>query len=101
MKRLKPSVSRLADEPPRELRLVLRALSDPRRFRILQYIAAHPCAACSDLRKAFPISAATLSHHLKELEACGLVETARRGKYVDAVFRRRAWKACLAELRKL
>jgi ArsR family transcriptional regulator len=64
-------------------------------------IAAQRCTACSDLRCAFPISPATLSHHLKELESSGLVETARRGKFIDAVFRRDTWDAYLRELGKI
>jgi len=70
-----------------------RSLSDPRRVQILQHIAAQRCTACSDLRAAFPITAATLSHHMKELESCGLIETTRRGKFVDVAFRRGAWEA--------
>ena len=85
----------------RELRAISKAVSDPRRFQILKHIAAHPCMACSDLRAAFPITAATLSHHLKELESAGLIETTRRGKFVDAVFRRATWEAYLADLKTL
>ena len=80
---------------------ITRALSDPRRFQVFQHIAAESCTACSDLRRAFPITAATLSHHLKELEACGLIETARRGKFVDVTFRRDAWEAYLTELKRI
>lgn len=85
----------------REFRAVAKALSDPRRFEILKYIAAERCAACSDLREVFPITAATLSHHLKELESAGLIETNRRGKFVDAAFRRAVWEAYLADLRSI
>ena len=85
----------------REVQAIARALSDPRRFEILQHIAEKSCAACSDLRVAFPITAATLSHHLKELESCGLIETTRRGKFIDATFRRGAWEAYLAELQRI
>jgi ArsR family transcriptional regulator len=85
----------------RELRAISRVLSDPRRFQILKHIAAQPCAACTGLRAAFPITAATLSHHLKELESSGLIETIRRGKFLDAVFCRPTWQAYLAELQKL
>lgn len=81
-----------------ELHAISRVLSDPRRFEILKKIAARECAACSDLRAKFPITAATLSHHLKELESCGLVETARRGKFIDVTFRRGVWDAYLKEL---
>jgi ArsR family transcriptional regulator len=84
-----------------ELHSIARVLSDPRRFEILKCIAAHDCAACADLRSKFPITAATLSHHLKELESCGLIEAARRGKFVDVTFRRAVWDAYLKELNKL
>jgi ArsR family transcriptional regulator len=86
---------------PKQRQSIARALSDPRRFEILKHIASTPCAACSDLRAEFPVSAATLSHHLKELEAAGLIETARRGKFVDVVFCRDTWAAYLAELSSL
>jgi ArsR family transcriptional regulator, arsenate/arsenite/antimonite-responsive transcriptional repressor len=86
--------------PKREVLAVSRALSDPRRFEILRHIAAKSCGACSDLRGASPITAATLSHHLKELESCGLVEITRRGKFVDVTFCR-LWEACLVELNKI
>lgn len=85
----------------REVRTISRVLSDPRRFAILRHIAGQPTAACSDLRCAFPITAATLSHHLKELESARLIDVTRRGKFVDVRFVRETWRSYLAELRKL
>jgi ArsR family transcriptional regulator len=85
----------------RELSAITRVLSDPRRFEILRHIASQQCAACADVRSAFPITAATLSHHLKELEQAGLVETTRRGKFLDMTFRRDVWEAYLRELAKI
>jgi ArsR family transcriptional regulator, arsenate/arsenite/antimonite-responsive transcriptional repressor len=85
---------------PRELRAISRVLSDPRRFQILKLIAADECKACTDLRTAFPITAPTLSHHLKELESAGLIEINRRGKFADLTFCRTTWDAYLAELRE-
>src|SRR5690242_11076411 len=84
-----------------ELRAISRALSDPTRFEILKHIAATPCAACADLRQVFPITAATLSHHLHELESCGLIATSRRGKFIDAVFQRTLWKAYVNALKEI
>ncbi len=84
-----------------EVQAISRALADPRRFDILESIAARSCAACSELRSEFPITAPTLSHHLKELESCGLVETARRGKFIDITFRRPVWNAYLKELKNI
>jgi ArsR family transcriptional regulator, arsenate/arsenite/antimonite-responsive transcriptional repressor len=54
-----------------------------------------------DLRTAFPITAATLSHHLRELESAGLIEITRRGKFVDVAFLRPLWDAYLAELKNI
>ena len=97
----KPSAKGPTTRPKRQTLAISRALSDPRRFEILQHIAAQPAVACSELRGAFPITAATLSHHLKELESCGLIETTRRGKFVDTTFCRSAWADYLAELKKI
>jgi ArsR family transcriptional regulator len=85
----------------REVQAVSRVLADPRRIEILKRIAAADCTACAELRSEFPITAATLSHHLKELESCGLVEMARRGKFIDVTFRRDVWETYLKELRKI
>ncbi|MDE3106203.1 MAG: helix-turn-helix domain-containing protein [Acidobacteriota bacterium] len=78
-----------------------RALGDPRRFEILQQIARGCSVACSELREQTPITPATLSHHLKELEAVGLVSLARNGKFVDVTFRREIWQRYLEALQSL
>jgi len=94
-----PSRKKLSDPlTPRQLRAIGRVLADPHRYHILKLIAASHSKACSDLRAAFEITAPTLSHHLKELEAAGLIDIEKRGKYVDLTFRRDAWEAYLAEL---
>jgi ArsR family transcriptional regulator, arsenate/arsenite/antimonite-responsive transcriptional repressor len=93
-----PSTSELTQ---REVLAITRALADPRRFEILKHIASQTCSPCADLRTTFPISAATLSHHVRELEQAGLVEASRRGKYVDMTFRRGVWQAYLRELGKI
>jgi ArsR family transcriptional regulator, arsenate/arsenite/antimonite-responsive transcriptional repressor len=61
---------------------VLKALADPRRFELLERIAKAGCPlGCTEARAALPISAATLSHHIKELETSGLIHVERRGKF--------------------
>ncbi len=75
--------------PEAQLRLIAKALADPRRHEILQQIgASREGAACADVRGCQAITAATLSHHLKELEAAGLIEIVRRGKFAQLNLRR-------------
>jgi len=61
---------------------ILKALADPRRFELLELIAGSGSPlGCADALTALPISAATLSHHIGELEAAGLIEVRCEGKY--------------------
>jgi ArsR family transcriptional regulator, arsenate/arsenite/antimonite-responsive transcriptional repressor len=61
---------------------ILKALADPRRFQLLEKIAKAGCPlGCSEARAALPISPATLSHHIKELETAGLIDVRREGKF--------------------
>jgi ArsR family transcriptional regulator len=61
---------------------ILKALADPRRFELLEKIATAGCPlGCAQARAALPISAATLSHHIKELETAGLIDVRREGKF--------------------
>lgn len=80
---------------------IAKALSDPRRFEILQQIAAEDETSCASIKECHEITAATLSHHIKELEAAGLVDIRRESKFLYMQLRRPAWKAYLKELKKI
>jgi ArsR family transcriptional regulator, arsenate/arsenite/antimonite-responsive transcriptional repressor len=87
---------------PHQRLLILKALADPRRMEIVERLAACPGSeACSDMRECLPISAATLSHHLKELETAGLIHIEREGKFARLTLRREIWQAFLADLQRL
>lgn len=67
---------------------LLKALSDPRRFELLEKIAKAGCPlGCTQALAALPISPATLSHHVKELESAGLIEVRREGKFAYLTLR--------------
>jgi ArsR family transcriptional regulator len=87
--------------PPSQRMAILKALGDPRRLEILERLSKCATAACSDMRECLPISAATLSHHLKELETAGLIHITREGKFAKLTLRRDVWQAFLADLHRL
>ena len=84
-----------------QFRAISKALSDPRRYQILQHIAGQKACTCVELRECSPITAATLSHHLKELESAGLITIGRKGKFALPSFQREVWKTYLAQLSEL
>ena len=62
--------------------VVLKALADPKRFELLEKIARSQCPlTCTMATEALAISAATLSHHVKELQTSGLIDVRREGKF--------------------
>jgi len=87
----------------KQFQKISKALADPRRYEILTRIAK--CQgkelACSDMRECLPISAATLSHHVKELVNAGLVEVRRQGQFAHMKLRRKTWREYLSQLGKL
>ena len=82
--------------------LIARALADPRRYNLLRKISqAGDTLACENLRGCTEVSAATVSHHMKELETAGLVESTRDGKFVTYRLRRNVLEAYLARMAKI
>lgn len=65
------------------LAVVLKALGEPTRLRLVSLIAGHEAAeACvCDLTAPVGLSQPTVSHHLKILTEAGLLERAQRGKW--------------------
>lgn len=81
-----------------QIHAIAKALSDPRRYEILREIGAKATSSCTHLRECQPITAATLSHHLKELETAGLIKIARKGKFADLRLQREVLRAYLDHL---
>jgi ArsR family transcriptional regulator len=60
---------------------VARALADATRYRMLQEIRAAGEITCSALQARFPLSQATVSHHVKTLQQAGLVSIRAQGLF--------------------
>jgi ArsR family transcriptional regulator, arsenate/arsenite/antimonite-responsive transcriptional repressor len=81
--------------------LIAKALGDRRRYEILMRLGeCRDAIACGAVRDCTQIDAATLSHHMKELELAGLVEVVREGKFASYVLRRDVLEAFFRRLKE-
>ena len=67
---------------------------------LLETIASERACPCQRLRDLFPVSKATISHHIKELVRAGLVDARREGQHLNCQVRREVLDAYTAELRR-
>ncbi|MGO6727248.1 ArsR/SmtB family transcription factor [Rhizobium ruizarguesonis] len=79
-------VTAITDE---DVERIAAALAAPRRLEIIKEIgAAIPYRASADIVRSQEITAATVSHHLRELERAQLIEISRSGKFLHVTPRR-------------
>ncbi len=71
----------IGDEEAEQLAVMLKAIADPVRIRLLSLISSHDGgeACVCDLNDAFALSQPTISHHLRILLDAGLVTRDKRG----------------------
>ncbi|TDC04332.1 transcriptional regulator [Nonomuraea longispora] len=74
----------LDEDTAAELAVMLKAVADPVRLRLLSMIGSHAGgeACVCDLTGTFDLTAPTISHHLKVLRKAGLIDGERRGTWV-------------------
>jgi DNA-binding transcriptional ArsR family regulator len=60
---------------------IFGALSDPTRLDMLQLILHRGEVGCVEFDQRFPLSKSTISYHTKILNAAGLIETRREGRF--------------------
>ena len=80
---------------------ISKAISDGKRYRMLERIAAEGEITCSNVGGGLGITAATCSHHIKELADAGLVNVRRAGKFGYIRLRKRVWQQFLKQLAKV
>lgn len=66
----------------REAVKVYKALGEPTRLKIVQLLLEHKELSCSDIIEHIHVTAcSTLSHHIRLLTDCGLLELRKEGTY--------------------
>lgn len=75
-----------------ELAKIARALAHPARVAILQYLAQVNACIGGDIVDALPLAQPTISRHLKELKAVGLIKGQIEGVRVNYCIDRVRWE---------
>jgi ArsR family transcriptional regulator len=78
------SAQPLSEEQADQIALLLKALAEPVRLRLMSLVASRSGgeACVCDLNDAFDLSQPTISHHLKVLYEAGLLDREKRGVWV-------------------
>lgn len=75
-----------------------KVFGHPARLAILQHIINQKACICNDLVDELGLAQATISQHLKELKAIGIIKGSVEGKSVCYCIDEMAWKQIQSEL---
>lgn len=72
---------------------IAKALSHPARISILKILIKRQACICGDIVDELPLSQSTISQHLKELKAAGLIKGEIEGVKTCYCIDEKQWKA--------
>jgi DNA-binding transcriptional ArsR family regulator len=80
---------------------IAKALAHPARIAILNLLAKRSACICGDIVDEIPLSQSTVSQHLKELKAAGLITGEIEGAKVCYCIDAKEWKAAQSMLNQM
>jgi len=80
------------------LALIYRALSNPHRLRILEYLRRQPNCQTKEAMEATGLAQATVSQHLTVLLKAGLVQRTQSGRNAQYCLNTHTWLTCASTL---
>jgi DNA-binding transcriptional ArsR family regulator len=84
-----------------ELANLAKALGHPARIAIIQHLLKINSCICGDLVDEIPLAQPTISRHLKELKAIGIIQGTIEGTSVNYCIDPEKWRAIQAAFNKL
>jgi DNA-binding transcriptional ArsR family regulator len=85
-------------EKQNRLALMMKALAHPARIAILQELIRTNACVCGELVTDLGLAQATISQHLKELKAAGLIKGSIEGTRVCYCINQKVWKQYMRDL---
>lgn len=86
----------------RQVLMISPALAEPRRYQILKTLSAAKSATpIATLLQTHRITAATFSHHIKELDRADIIDIERHGKSASVALRRGVLRLYIQHLKDL
>lgn len=67
-------IKEVFSEDQKKIARIAKALGHPVRVYIIELLSSQSCCYSGDLSEDLPIAKSTLSQHLKELKAAGLIQ---------------------------
>jgi predicted transcriptional regulator len=86
------------NEKQNRLATMLKALAHPARIAIIQHLIKADACICGDLVEELGLAQATISQHLKELKAVGIIQGTVEGTSVCYCIDPKVWKQFEKEL---
>lgn len=76
-----------------ELALICKALGHPARIAIIKHLLKVNSCICGDIVEELPLAQATISRHLKELKAVGIIKGTIEGTSINYCIDATRWRA--------
>ncbi len=71
---------------------ILKALGNPARLKIIQFLMANPKSSCGDFLEMLPLAQSTVSKHLSELKRVKLIKGKNVGNNIYYSLNETTWQ---------
>jgi DNA-binding transcriptional ArsR family regulator len=75
-----------------EMADILKALGNPARLKIIQFLMISPSSICGDIQVVLPLAQSTVSKHLSELKRVKLITGKMKGSNVYYSLNSKTWQ---------
>ena len=79
-------------EQQNQIASIAKALAHPARIAILEFLLQHQSCICNDLVQELPLAQSTITQHLRELKAVGLIKGEIEGPKMNYCIDAAAWQ---------